>query len=255
MALFAGDKGVEAGDELTYDYNFTWFKGVTQIQCKCGTKKCRGVLGKRSDRKTPPKKDTEEEAKPSKKGRKKGPAKRTYKKRTVAERIQQSVIINPVKKERKPPFPRRPPTPPPIATTPELETLPQTSDDDSVLSDIEDVLITKAETTPKPLTKTTRTRSRPLRTYKVNKTIAKSSVPKSITSKSAVEAAKADALEEALAEATGKENTIGKVVRKTAVAVATEKDVLEEEPNGKEMVAVGGILGHMGTVNDMAPTA
>lgn len=22
MALFAGDKGIEAGDELTYDYNF-----------------------------------------------------------------------------------------------------------------------------------------------------------------------------------------------------------------------------------------
>ena len=24
MALFAGNGGIEAGDELTYDYNFTW---------------------------------------------------------------------------------------------------------------------------------------------------------------------------------------------------------------------------------------
>ncbi|KAI5806885.1 hypothetical protein EDC01DRAFT_608759, partial [Geopyxis carbonaria] len=47
MALFAGDRGVKAGDELTYDYNFNWFKGVTQQSCKCGSEKCRGTLGKR----------------------------------------------------------------------------------------------------------------------------------------------------------------------------------------------------------------
>lgn len=49
MALFAGEDGVEAGDELTYDYNFTWYKGVDQQSCKCGADVCRGTLGKRTD--------------------------------------------------------------------------------------------------------------------------------------------------------------------------------------------------------------
>ncbi|KAL7272464.1 hypothetical protein RUND412_004718 [Rhizina undulata] len=49
MALFAGDRGVDAGEELTYDYNFNWFTGVSQQTCHCGAAKCRGALGKRAD--------------------------------------------------------------------------------------------------------------------------------------------------------------------------------------------------------------
>ena len=49
MALFAGDGGVEAGMELTYDYNFNWFTGVSQQTCHCGAKNCRGALGKKAD--------------------------------------------------------------------------------------------------------------------------------------------------------------------------------------------------------------
>ncbi|PWW79917.1 hypothetical protein C7212DRAFT_163681 [Tuber magnatum] len=49
MALFAGDDGVEAGEELTYDYNFNWFTGVSQQTCHCGADNCRGALGKKAD--------------------------------------------------------------------------------------------------------------------------------------------------------------------------------------------------------------
>ena len=73
MALFAGENGVETGEELTYDYNFkyvfflsyisiwgriltfrSWFSGVSQQICRCGSSKCRGAMGKRTDgRKAP----------------------------------------------------------------------------------------------------------------------------------------------------------------------------------------------------------
>ena len=49
MALFAGDDGIEAGEELTYDYNFNWFTGVSQQTCHCGADNCRGALGKKAD--------------------------------------------------------------------------------------------------------------------------------------------------------------------------------------------------------------
>ncbi|KAF8425636.1 hypothetical protein EV426DRAFT_663462 [Tirmania nivea] len=54
MALFAGENGVETGEELTYDYNFNWFSGVSQQVCRCGSSKCRGAMGKRSDGRKPP---------------------------------------------------------------------------------------------------------------------------------------------------------------------------------------------------------
>lgn len=54
---------------------------------------------------------------------------------------------------------------------------------------------------PKPPVKTTRTRTRVgMKTYKINKTIAKSSTPKPVTSKAAVDAAKTIAFEEALVQ-------------------------------------------------------
>jgi hypothetical protein len=215
------------------------------------------VLGKRSDRKSPLKKETEVDAKASKKG-KNAKAKKVYKKRVVTERIQQSVIINPVKKARKPPFPRRPPTPPPAedskTATPELEgelePLP-TSDDDSGLSDLEDTPMTTVDTTPKPLTKTTRLRTKPLKTYKINKTIAKSSVSKTVTSKAAVMAAKNGALDEVLAEAAGKENT-SKVSRMT-VTTMENTSTQDVEMEDQEKSSVDDILNRLGTVNDVVP--
>ncbi|RPA94355.1 hypothetical protein L873DRAFT_1846676 [Choiromyces venosus 120613-1] len=62
MALFAGDDGIEAGEELTYDYNFNWFTGVSQQICHCGADNCRGALGKKTDgfqRASPPVKGKE----------------------------------------------------------------------------------------------------------------------------------------------------------------------------------------------------
>lgn len=45
MALFAGDKGVMTGQELTYDYNFNPYSVKNIQQCRCGASSCRGVLG------------------------------------------------------------------------------------------------------------------------------------------------------------------------------------------------------------------
>ena len=45
MALFAGDKGIMTGDELTYDYNFDPFSQKNVQECRCGARNCRGVLG------------------------------------------------------------------------------------------------------------------------------------------------------------------------------------------------------------------
>lgn len=45
MALFAGDKGVMTGEELTYDYNFNPYSVKNVQQCRCGTPSCRGILG------------------------------------------------------------------------------------------------------------------------------------------------------------------------------------------------------------------
>lgn len=48
MALFAGDKAIMTGDELTYDYNFDPFSQKAVQECRCGSKHCRGVLGPRA---------------------------------------------------------------------------------------------------------------------------------------------------------------------------------------------------------------
>ena len=45
MALFAGDKPIMTGDELTYDYNFDPFSAKNVQTCRCGSDNCRGVLG------------------------------------------------------------------------------------------------------------------------------------------------------------------------------------------------------------------
>ncbi|KAL1998203.1 hypothetical protein VTN02DRAFT_6658 [Thermoascus thermophilus] len=45
MALFAGDRGIMTGEELTYDYNFDPFSQKNVQECRCGAPTCRGVLG------------------------------------------------------------------------------------------------------------------------------------------------------------------------------------------------------------------
>lgn len=45
MALFAGEKPIMTGDELTYDYNFDPFSAKNVQKCLCGSDNCRGVLG------------------------------------------------------------------------------------------------------------------------------------------------------------------------------------------------------------------
>lgn len=57
MALFAGDKPIMTGDELTYDYNFDPFSAKNVQRCLCGESNCRGVLGPRSREAKPMKAD------------------------------------------------------------------------------------------------------------------------------------------------------------------------------------------------------
>ncbi|KAI2694667.1 hypothetical protein CBS147332_9596 [Penicillium roqueforti] len=47
MALFAGDRGVSTGEELSYDYNFDPYSSKNVQQCRCGSANCRGFLGPR----------------------------------------------------------------------------------------------------------------------------------------------------------------------------------------------------------------
>lgn len=54
IGLFAGPKGVEAGDEITYDYNFNWFPDAEPQRCLCGANGCRGLMGKRSSKSSSP---------------------------------------------------------------------------------------------------------------------------------------------------------------------------------------------------------
>jgi histone-lysine N-methyltransferase ASH1L len=61
MALFAGDRPITTGEELTYDYNFDPFSAKNVQQCRCGSDNCRGILGPRpKDQKVP--KDSVKEA-------------------------------------------------------------------------------------------------------------------------------------------------------------------------------------------------
>jgi len=47
MALFAGDRPIMTGEELTYDYNFDPFSAKNVQECRCGAETCRGILGPR----------------------------------------------------------------------------------------------------------------------------------------------------------------------------------------------------------------
>ncbi|EXJ68415.1 histone-lysine N-methyltransferase ASH1L [Cladophialophora psammophila CBS 110553] len=82
MALFAGDRGIMTGEELSYDYNFDPYSQKNVQECRCGSEKCRGVLGPRSkeERKL---KNPEEE-------KNKGRSKLAGAKRKIADVIEES---------------------------------------------------------------------------------------------------------------------------------------------------------------------
>ncbi|AEO64992.1 uncharacterized protein THITE_2111453 [Thermothielavioides terrestris NRRL 8126] len=67
MALFAGDRPIMTGEELTYDYNFDPFSAKNVQKCLCGSANCRGVLGPKPKEvkppKQPPKQPSEQEKK------------------------------------------------------------------------------------------------------------------------------------------------------------------------------------------------
>ncbi|KAJ8121548.1 hypothetical protein ONZ43_g2026 [Nemania bipapillata] len=72
MALFAGDRDIMTGEELTYDYNFDPFSAKNVQKCLCGSPNCRGVLGPKPKEVKPPKPSKEELAKAAKESNKKG---------------------------------------------------------------------------------------------------------------------------------------------------------------------------------------
>ncbi|KAJ9616797.1 hypothetical protein H2200_000516 [Cladophialophora chaetospira] len=82
MALFAGDRGIMTGEELTYDYNFDPYSQKNVQECRCGSEKCRGVLGPR------PKEDRKQKS-PDAETIKKG-GKLAGVKRKVAEAIEET---------------------------------------------------------------------------------------------------------------------------------------------------------------------
>lgn len=69
MALFAGDKPIMTGDELTYDYNFDPFSAKNVQKCLCGQPNCRGVLGPKPKGVKPPPKEVIAKGKGKGKGR------------------------------------------------------------------------------------------------------------------------------------------------------------------------------------------
>jgi len=62
MALFAGDRDIMTGEELTYDYNFDPFSSKNVQKCLCGSPNCRGVLGPKPKEVKAPKPSKEEAA-------------------------------------------------------------------------------------------------------------------------------------------------------------------------------------------------
>ncbi|KAJ8128242.1 hypothetical protein O1611_g5394 [Lasiodiplodia mahajangana] len=72
MALFAGDRDIMTGEELTYDYNFDPFSAKNVQKCLCGAPNCRGVLGPKPKEVKQPKPSKEELAKAAKETGKKG---------------------------------------------------------------------------------------------------------------------------------------------------------------------------------------
>lgn len=69
MALFAGDRPIMTGEELTYDYKFDPFSAKNVQKCLCGSPNCIGVLGPKPKEPKQPKEPKEaKETKKSVKG-------------------------------------------------------------------------------------------------------------------------------------------------------------------------------------------
>lgn len=68
MALFAGDRPIMTGEELTYDYKFDPFSAKNVQKCLCGSAKCRGVLGPKPKEPKQPKESKEASKKSAQKG-------------------------------------------------------------------------------------------------------------------------------------------------------------------------------------------
>lgn len=92
MALFAGDRGIMTGEELTYDYNFDPYSQKNVQQCRCGAETCRGILGPKP-KPEPKRSSPEEEPKRKKDGKLSGA------KRKMAEVLEEST--NRLNKKRK----------------------------------------------------------------------------------------------------------------------------------------------------------
>ncbi|KAE8351495.1 hypothetical protein BDV28DRAFT_149943 [Aspergillus coremiiformis] len=88
MALFAGDRGIMTGEELTYDYNFDPYSQKNVQQCRCGSERCRGILGPR-----PREKEQRSREKEMRAGnQKKSSSKSTNKKATAAKQKSEKVL-------------------------------------------------------------------------------------------------------------------------------------------------------------------
>ncbi|KAI0109415.1 SET domain-containing protein [Hypoxylon sp. NC0597] len=68
VALFAGDRPIMTGEELTYDYNFDPFSAKNVQKCLCGSENCRGVLGPKPKEVKQPKASKGTSAQAAKKG-------------------------------------------------------------------------------------------------------------------------------------------------------------------------------------------
>ncbi|KAJ5555560.1 Histone-lysine N-methyltransferase (Ash1) [Penicillium sp. DV-2018c] len=79
MALFAGDRGVSTGEELSYDYNFDPYSNKNVQECRCGSANCRGFLGPRL-------KEKQQRAKELEKRKAEGSPKKATSKKTTGKK-------------------------------------------------------------------------------------------------------------------------------------------------------------------------
>lgn len=210
-------------------FSYSWFKGVTQQSCKCGSEKCRGTLGKRSDalqnKPSPPAptkgKGKGKVAKGTYKTKKtslthtvtvkkakvaiksiggklkalsgKGKAKVTKTTTMKVTKKTANILAKPKAKPktlRKAPIQRRPtPAPSPVPT------VSDSGEEDEIASPDRQLLASLSAPPPPPPSVR---RPRITRTYKVNKTYAQNEVGKAITSEENLEGAKGKVLEEVM---------------------------------------------------------
>lgn len=99
MALFAGERGIMTGEELTYDYNFDPYSQKNVQACRCGAANCRGFLGPKQKDHSKKSESSEEEAPVVRPQKKEG--KFAGAKRKVAEVLEESAqLVNNHKKKK-----------------------------------------------------------------------------------------------------------------------------------------------------------